>query len=228
MHSGVVSKRSCQPRPFGIAGQTVLIPAALPGSPMPLRPTSSCERDDQDDDWRQMRASMKTNSKRIEQFDVGIASAGPGSFASYDAKLSSCTVGASVSSTPPGSSRRRRSGSKNCTEVPKPAWHQEEISDARFQRTVNELAARENSYLEKAKNDAKANQSAFFKDLIGFLELHGISGAYAMAFAANSIESLSQLLLMEETELNQLVERCDLDAMDEILLKEALRNARGE
>merc|ERR1712060_295270 len=95
----------------------------------------------------------------------------------------------------------------------------EEISDAQLQRTINELAARENAYLAKAKNDAKANLSACFEDLICFLEMHGISGAYALAFSANGIESLSQLLAMEQTELHQVVEGCDLDAMDEILLK---------
>jgi len=81
--------------------------------------------------------------------------------------------------------------------------------------------------LERARTDAKARMSAYFEDLISFLEMHSLSGAYALAFSANGIEDLSQLLLLEDGELDHLIKKCDIDAMDEILLRDALRGVRA-
>lgn len=77
--------------------------------------------------------------------------------------------------------------------------------------------------LERAKRDAKARASAYFEDLISFLEMHGLPGAYALAFSAHGIADLSQLLLLNDEALNQLIEKCEIDAMDEILLRDAFR-----
>eukprot|EP00747_Dinoflagellata_sp_TGD_P195303 gnl/TRDRNA2_/TRDRNA2_63753_c1_seq1.p1 gnl/TRDRNA2_/TRDRNA2_63753_c1~~gnl/TRDRNA2_/TRDRNA2_63753_c1_seq1.p1 ORF type:complete len:355 (+),score=55.91 gnl/TRDRNA2_/TRDRNA2_63753_c1_seq1:108-1067(+) len=79
--------------------------------------------------------------------------------------------------------------------------------------------------LEKAKADAKARANACFEDLIAFLEMHQLSGAYALAFAAHGIEDLSQLLLMDDASIDNLLANSDMEAMDEILLRGALRDA---
>ncbi|CAE8613260.1 unnamed protein product [Polarella glacialis] len=80
---------------------------------------------------------------------------------------------------------------------------------------------------ERACGDGKARASAYFEDLISFLEMNGLPGAYALALAANGIEDLSQLLTMGEEELDRAITRSDLDAMDEILLRDALRGVRA-
>mmetsp|Transcript_14327 Transcript_14327/g.26031 ORF Transcript_14327/g.26031 Transcript_14327/m.26031 type:complete len:304 (-) Transcript_14327:86-997(-) len=79
--------------------------------------------------------------------------------------------------------------------------------------------------LQRARGAAKARMAACFEDLISFLEMHSLTGAYALAFAANGIQDLSQLLLLSEDEFCSLVARCDVDAMDEIILRDAMRKA---
>lgn len=79
---------------------------------------------------------------------------------------------------------------------------------------------------KRARSDARAQQSACWEDLISFLELNKLPGAYALAFSAYGIEDLSSLLLLDDTGLCKLLEQCNIDAMDEILLLEALRNSR--
>lgn len=76
----------------------------------------------------------------------------------------------------------------------------------------------------RARVEAKARTSACFEDLIAFLEMHSLSGAYALAFAANGVEDLAQLLAMQSEALDDLIRKCDLDAMDEIILRDALRS----
>lgn len=61
------------------------------------------------------------------------------------------------------------------------------------------------------------------EDLIVFLEMHSLTGAYALAFAANGVEDLAQLLAMPADALNELIIKCDIEAMDEIILRDALR-----
>lgn len=79
---------------------------------------------------------------------------------------------------------------------------------------------------KRARADAQAQSSACWEDLISFLEMNKLSGAYALAFAAYGIEDLSSLLLLEDAKLSSLLEKCNIDAMDEILLLEALRSSR--
>merc|ERR1711933_331402 len=81
--------------------------------------------------------------------------------------------------------------------------------------------------LQRARSNAAARMSACFEDLISFLEMHRISGAYALAFAANGVEDLSTLLLLDDEKLNEMIIACDMDAMDEILLRDALGHSRG-
>lgn len=80
--------------------------------------------------------------------------------------------------------------------------------------------------LARAKSDAKARMSACFEDLISFLEMNGLSGAYALAFAAAGVQDLSQFLLLEDEELELVIKTSDMDAMDEILLRDALGHSR--
>eukprot|EP00933_Yihiella_yeosuensis_P013875 TRINITY_DN12650_c0_g8_i1.p1 TRINITY_DN12650_c0_g8~~TRINITY_DN12650_c0_g8_i1.p1 ORF type:complete len:272 (+),score=46.83 TRINITY_DN12650_c0_g8_i1:82-897(+) len=79
---------------------------------------------------------------------------------------------------------------------------------------------------EKAQINAKARASALFEDLISFLELHRLPGAYALALSANGVEDLTHLLMLEDEDLNRVITNSDLDAMDEILLRDALRGVR--
>lgn len=91
-----------------------------------------------------------------------------------------------------------------------------------------ELEAKNDAELaaKRAKSDAQAQASACWEDLISFLELHKLPGAYALAFSAFGIEDLSSLLLLDDAGLSSLLERCSIDAMDEIMLLEALRTTR--
>jgi hypothetical protein len=71
----------------------------------------------------------------------------------------------------------------------------------------------------------KARSSDSSKDLISFLELNCLPGAYALQLSANGVQDLTQLLTMELEELDRVITKCDLDCMDEILLKDALQKA---
>mmetsp|Transcript_146460 Transcript_146460/g.255427 ORF Transcript_146460/g.255427 Transcript_146460/m.255427 type:complete len:273 (-) Transcript_146460:184-1002(-) len=80
--------------------------------------------------------------------------------------------------------------------------------------------------LRRARAEAKAQSSACWEDLISFLEMNKLSGAYALAFSAYGVEDLSTLLSLDDEALGRLLDKCNIDAMDEILLLEALRAAR--
>jgi len=56
--------------------------------------------------------------------------------------------------------------------------------------------------------------------------MNKLSGAYALAFSAYGVEDLSTLLSLDDEALGRLLDKCNIDAMDEILLLEALRAAR--
>jgi len=73
---------------------------------------------------------------------------------------------------------------------------------------------------------AVARKGACFEDLISFLELNGLSGAYALALSGNGVENLQQLLELDEKSAAELVNKCEVDAADEILLLGALRDSR--
>lgn len=75
---------------------------------------------------------------------------------------------------------------------------------------------------KRSRAEAKAQTHACMEDLIGFLEMHSISGSYALAFAANGVEDLSQLLMKSNQDLDDLIRKSDMDAMDEILFRSAL------
>eukprot|EP00929_Paragymnodinium_shiwhaense_P026406 TRINITY_DN15714_c0_g1_i1.p1 TRINITY_DN15714_c0_g1~~TRINITY_DN15714_c0_g1_i1.p1 ORF type:complete len:319 (-),score=52.78 TRINITY_DN15714_c0_g1_i1:355-1311(-) len=87
------------------------------------------------------------------------------------------------------------------------------------------IEARLRQRAEKPVN-AKARMSACYEDLISFLEMNGLSGAYALAFSATGVGTLEKLLTMNEDELSKVIKACDMDAMDEILLLGALRGSR--
>lgn len=88
----------------------------------------------------------------------------------------------------------------------------------------------EESLIKKAEDrvkEGRAQASACWEDLISFLELNKLPGAYALAFSAYGVEDLSSLLLLDNVGLSNLLERCNFDAMDEIMLLEALRETRA-
>jgi len=81
----------------------------------------------------------------------------------------------------------------------------------------------------KNRADARARASACYEDLISFLEMNKLSGAYALIFAAHGIETLEQLLTLDEDGLETVIaglRACDMDAVDEIMLLDALRGSR--
>lgn len=80
---------------------------------------------------------------------------------------------------------------------------------------------------EKARLGAKALSSACWEDLISFLELNKLSGAYALALSAHGVEDLTTLLSFDDANLSRVLEACNIDAMDEILLLEAIKSAQG-
>lgn len=79
---------------------------------------------------------------------------------------------------------------------------------------------------QQAHIEARARMSACYEDLISFLEMHGLSGAYALAFSANGVETLEQLLTLDDDAITSLLSGCDMDAMDEIMVLSALRGSR--
>lgn len=97
-----------------------------------------------------------------------------------------------------------------------------------LQDRLKQEQARRDCELEakRARSDAQAQASACWEDLISFLELHKLSGAYALAFSAYGVEDLTSLLLLEDAALASLLEKCNIDAMDEIMLLEALKKAK--
>jgi hypothetical protein len=56
--------------------------------------------------------------------------------------------------------------------------------------------------------------------------MHSISGAYALALSANGVGDLERLLTLDDEALSGLLRRCDMDAVDEIMLLEAVRDSR--
>lgn len=73
---------------------------------------------------------------------------------------------------------------------------------------------------------AKAQQSACWQDLIAFLELNNLSGAYALVLAANGCDDLTQLLSLDDDGVSRLLGACNIEAMDEILLIQAIKAAQ--
>lgn len=65
-------------------------------------------------------------------------------------------------------------------------------------------------------------------DIISFLEMFKLSTSYTTSLKEQGVTELSQLLTMDNATLDDILERCNIDAMDEILLKDALRTARVE
>lgn len=78
---------------------------------------------------------------------------------------------------------------------------------------------------KRARRDGQALAAACWEDLISFLELNKLSGAYALAFSAYGINDLSSLLRLDDTALGSLLEKCNIDSVDQILLLDAIRGS---
>lgn len=72
----------------------------------------------------------------------------------------------------------------------------------------------------------KAQMAACYEDMISFLEMNSLSGAYALAFASCGVEDISQLLQLDDAGVDRVIEACCMEAMDEILLRGALKESR--
>merc|ERR1712039_619590 len=90
-----------------------------------------------------------------------------------------------------------------------------------------ECEERESAYMDRIRTAAREKKADCYESLITFLEMNNLSGAYALGLAANGMEDLSQLLLADEAELNRAIDGSSMDAMDEILFREAIHCARG-
>lgn len=195
-----------------------------------LRPSTRPDsRESEDGDWRQQRDSIKKGSFRA------ISRAEP------QQQHNAAEAVASLKATDPGLLKAPQ-------ELP-PLRLTRSISGKVLQKTdsanackaveaCNEVCTEakridfeaRHADVESPKLDpniaAKAQSSACWEDLISFLEMHKLPGAYALAFSAFGIEDLSSLLLLDDAQLSSLLEKCSIDAMDEILLLEALRSSR--
>jgi len=203
------------------------------------RPDSSCGSDDQDyDDWsREVRAALKSRS-RISASPAGRAAiSSPSPLQIPSSPAQAAKVGAEAKREVwnledevlplnrfPSMQGGRYSGrldhvlESDSRGVPESRASIQDMGDRSKHGPVAQ---------ERACGDGKARASAYFEDLISFLEMNGLPEAYALALAANGIEDLSQLLTMGEEELDRAITRSDLDAMDEILLRDALRGVRA-
>lgn len=244
------SKRDAKPsaNPFGSVGRTVLCPSTPsagfpPGAGVPRRPSlgnadaaaaamsgsrpaSSCSMlEDRDEDWRQMRASIKSLSaqgapaQRSGLEPCGASASGaPPEHRAARAEGQLLLETSSIPCTPSGHQKLTPSKAK-LPEVPVPARV--------LQRAAEQCQQREAAYFENMKSSARATSVGGFDSIITFLEMNSLSGAYALGLAAGGFESLSQLLLADEADVNKAIEACEMDSVDEILLKEAMQSARG-
>mmetsp|Transcript_16247 Transcript_16247/g.35164 ORF Transcript_16247/g.35164 Transcript_16247/m.35164 type:complete len:374 (+) Transcript_16247:95-1216(+) len=97
-----------------------------------------------------------------------------------------------------------------------------------LQQARDKCEERESAYLGKLRAEAQASSAQSSLDsLVRFLEMNNLSGSYALGFAAGGVDDLSQLLLAEESSINRAIEGSSMDAVDEILFREALHSARG-
>lgn len=78
---------------------------------------------------------------------------------------------------------------------------------------------------KRASQNPQALASACWEDMISFLELNKLSGAYALAFSAYGINDLPSLLRLDDSALGSLLEKCNIDSMEQILLLEAIRGS---
>merc|ERR1712151_510187 len=78
---------------------------------------------------------------------------------------------------------------------------------------------------KRASRNSQALASACWEDMISFLELNKLSGAYALAFSAYGINDLPSLLRLDDSALGSLLEKCNIDSMEQILLLEAIRGS---
>eukprot|EP00930_Biecheleria_cincta_P060283 TRINITY_DN45961_c0_g1_i1.p1 TRINITY_DN45961_c0_g1~~TRINITY_DN45961_c0_g1_i1.p1 ORF type:complete len:249 (+),score=38.18 TRINITY_DN45961_c0_g1_i1:100-846(+) len=233
-------------RPLGSAARRLLSSTAS----LPSRPTSAVLEDQDDDAWaREVRASIKNKGRLL----ISSASAtmlpttcGAGMMeelgsASSSPARSDCL--GRLGPTPALKPHALRGGllpplNRSASQV--------EISRSPALRGTSErnmfatpgllkitTPTRPSELCEEAKAEkehaaANPRTSALFEDLISFLELNGLPGAYALPLSANGVQDLTQLLTMEPEELERVITKCDLDCMDEILLKDALRKVSAK
>lgn len=231
--------------PFGSAGRTVLgeprggppfLPssASQPGS----RPGTSCSQtEDNDEDWRQMRASIKSHAgapsascssvgrPAFEPNSGGDAIAAASSSSSSVGRKGVLTCSESLPAVPPPLCLERAK-----TEPVKATGALREVAvPARvLQRATLECQEREAAYMAKMKSSAQnSREVGCYDSIITFLEMNNLSGAYALGLAAGGFENLSHLLLADEAEVIRAIEGSSMDSVDEILFKEAVQSARG-
>eukprot|EP00746_Dinoflagellata_sp_MGD_P138803 gnl/MRDRNA2_/MRDRNA2_72379_c0_seq1.p1 gnl/MRDRNA2_/MRDRNA2_72379_c0~~gnl/MRDRNA2_/MRDRNA2_72379_c0_seq1.p1 ORF type:complete len:164 (+),score=45.77 gnl/MRDRNA2_/MRDRNA2_72379_c0_seq1:87-578(+) len=82
---------------------------------------------------------------------------------------------------------------------------------------------------EQARLEAKAEgQAQSTSDLQCFLAMHNLSSSWENAFAAQGVTEFHQLLEASTSELDSLIVSSNMEAMDEIFLREALNAVRPE
>jgi len=152
--------------------------------------------------------------------DRKLSANGPAAALSLDRTLSANGPAAALSmerSLSTNSQGRTPAGGLSQVAVPVKAMHHVRL----------QCAEREAAYLDKMRNRTRDAEPDMYESVIKFLEMNNLSRGYALGLAANGMEDLSQLLLSQEGDLQAAIEACCMDAMDEILFKEALQNARG-
>lgn len=122
---------------------------------------------------------------------------------------------------------RTRSGGSTVPCTPSGGLSQVKVPAKMMHKMRTQCLERETAYLEGVRNEAQEQQPGMYDSVIQFLEMHNLSRGYALGLAANGMDDLSQLLLADEKDLNRAIEASCMDAMDEILFKEAIQTARG-
>jgi len=215
-------------RPLGTAARHLVGPV-LGGFPLPnSRPTSAAGREEEDELWtRQMRATIKSRGA-----GAGVLKPGNSTSSSGNSRevwnLDQGLFLSSAAHTGLRSPQKASRGAPSTASPLAPLKVTQKDKEAEARRRIDGLKFTEApvwgaEVQERAIRDAKARASAYFEDLISFLEMHSLPGAYALALSANGVDDLAQLLMLEGEDLEKVITNCDLDAMDEILLRDALR-----
>lgn len=222
-------------RPLGAAASTLLASPSWAGSRpasraglADSRPVSRGDEDDADDFRAEMRANIKGRSKAAtasglgSPLDVGFGSPPRRRIGMAAGRRQIAETAAAEAA---GAAWDADSPAPSSDSQPSPELGWRHTEERRRLMACEKEAAGDAALLQ-AKTVARARLSACLEDLIFFLEMHNLTGAYALAFAANGVEDLSQLLCTEGEELEKLIAGCAMDAMDEILLRDALRSTR--
>lgn len=192
---------------FATIGQSLMRRPSGHAIPRPSSRASSDDELDEDAMWRRERASIKKGLSRVASSPRTRVTASDQTADVQEGKMNLPVLKAPRQLPPLKDAPARLIGMQSFPHLlPDHHWAEEAVN--------------------KRARDAHAQQAACWEDLISFLELHRLPGAYALAFSANGVENLTSFLSLDDAALSSLFEKCSIDAVDEILILAAVRKAR--